>query len=386
MPKDASDTDGHDGGNSAAEDCLPPLRVGSWPGYESRYNAFVTNFLDGLKANGCEIVSLPDPAAFAGAEVDVLILHWLERLFWTARGDLDLLRRVAGFLRALRDVPDRTRIVWLVHNLAPHDARPLRLWIWRQLLPIVARRTDAVLTLSPGTVDPVRQAIPDLARCPALGCWHPAYGLSAAAKPGAYRRSLEIPEDARVVGYAGNLRPYKGLDQLIEAFSQLPDRDVRLLLAGSAAPHERDVLKALAAGDTRIRIEARRLDAEEFDACLLACDLIAAPFRDYLHSGSMVHALSAGRPLLTPDTSFSRSLAEQAGADWVNIYGGPLTAATLGAALAQVPKSGVPDLTAFQPDRIGLEVGAFLREVCAPPRAQRSGGQTSLWFRMAGFQ
>lgn len=364
----------------------PRLRVGSWPGSESRSNAFVANFLDSLVAGGCEIVSLPDPAAFAGAEVDVLILHWLERLFWTARSDRDLFRRVAGFLKALRTVPERTRIVWLVHNLAPHDQRRLHGWVWRFLIPVVARRTDAVLTLSSGTVDQVRLAIPGLALCPALGCHHPAYRLSPTASAGGMRRKLGLPEDAKVIGYVGNLRPYKGLDQLIEVFSQLPGRELRLLLAGSAAPHDRDALVALAAGDVRIRIEARRLEAEEFDACLLACDLVAAPFRDYLHSGSMVHALCAGRPLLTPDTPFSRCLAAEVGGDWVMTHDGPLTAARLGEALGRLPKAGAPDLSAFQPERVGCEVAAFLREVSAAPRADRRGGQTSTRLRIAGFQ
>ena len=385
MPQDELDSENQDDGPGALAG-NSRLRVGSWPGHEARANAFVANFLDCLASDGCEIVNLSDPATFSGADVDVLILHWLERLFWTSRSDLDLFRRVAGFVKALRTVPERTRIVWLVHNLAPHEQRRLHGWIWRFLVPVVARRTDAVLTLSPGTVPQVREAIPGLVQCPALGCHHPAYRLSPVAAGGEMRRRLGISGDSRVVGYVGNLRPYKGLHSLVHAFSQLPDRNLRLLLAGRASAHDRDVLAALAAGDPRITIEARRLDADEFDACLLACDLVVAPFRDYLHSGSMVHALCAGRPLLTPDTPFSRSLAEEVGAQWVMTHDGALTAAELGRALGRLPDAGAPNLAAFQPDRVGREVGAFLREVCAAPRVTRGGGQTSARLRMAGFQ
>ncbi len=349
------------------------LRVGSWPGRESRYNAFIVNFLDGLQAAGLEVVSLPDPAAFAEADVDILILHWLERLFWTAHSDLDLFHRVARFLRALRGLPEQTRIVWLVHNLAPHERRPLHQWMWRRLLPVVARRTDAVLTLSPGTVDQVRGAIPELSGCPALGCRHPAYKVSSDAPAGEIRRSLGVPEGVRVIGYVGNLRPYKGLDGIVQVFSQLQDPDLRLLLAGDAAAGDSEALRAMAAGDSRIMIEARRLDTAEYDARLKASDLIVAPFRNYLHSGSMIHALCAGRPLLTPDTPFARDLAGAVGQGWVTTYDSPLTVETLRTTLDQVPQGGAPDLAAFQPDCVGREVAAFLREVSASPRRARGG-------------
>lgn len=374
------------GGYGAAGMRAARLRVGSWPGRESRYNAFIVNFLDGLQADGLEVVSLPDPAAFAEAEVDILILHWLERLFWTARSDLDLFRRVARFVRALQSVPEQTRIVWLVHNLAPHERRPLHQWMWRRLLPVVTRRADAVLTLSPGTVEQVRRAIPGLSGCPALGCWHPAYKVSSEVSSDEIRRRLGVPEGDRVIGYVGNLRPYKGLDGIIEVFSQLRDPDLHLLLAGDAAAGDREALQAMAAADSRIMIEVRRLDTAEYDAHLKASDLIVAPFRNYLHSGSMIHALSAGRPLLTPDTPFARDLAGAVGYGWVTTYDGPLTVETLRVALDRVPQGGAPDLTVFQPDCVGREVAAFLREVSAAPRQARVRPQSSAWSRMAGFQ
>ena len=58
---------------------------------------------------------------------------------------------------------------------------------------------------------------------------------------------------------------------------------------------------------------------------------MVAPFRRYLHSGSIVHALSAGRPVLTPATPFATSLAAELGRpDWLQTYAGPADAGDAG--------------------------------------------------------
>ena len=182
-------------------------------------------------------------------------------------------------------------------------------------------------------------AYPALAGKPVEHVWHPAYpgeALSPEARADA-RAGLGWGGAERVYGYCGQLRPYKGVEDLIAAFRQLPDPAARLLVAG----RPRDAafagaLRALAGGDARIRLVLEDLTPDRFRACLGACDIVAAPFRRYLHSGSIVHALSAQRPVLTPATPFATSLAAELGRpDWLQTYQGPLTPATL--AGAQMP-------------------------------------------------
>lgn len=368
------------------------LKVGSWPGYESRHNSFVSTFLDGLEAAGCEIISLPDAKAIRYAKVDVLLLHWVDQLFWSAKSDFHILRRTLAFIRALRSRPADTRVVWLVHNLAPHDIAPRRLWMWRRIIPIVARETDAILTLSPSTVNSVRAAIPSLAKLPSLGTMHPCYLPGRAKASDVTRALLGIAANAFVVGYVGSLRPYKGLDQLAAAFSLLPGSHLRLLLAGGAKHTAHVGLNELVSADQRILLEARNLSDAEFEDRLAVCDLFVAPFREYLHSGSLVHALSAGCAVLTPETPFALDLQRLVGGGWVKTYRGELTSGLVEDALRRRPVQGSPDMCAFAPERIGAEVAGFLRGIhAAPPAARRRAAlarrtQSSAWSRMAGFQ
>jgi beta-1,4-mannosyltransferase len=347
------------------------LRVGSWPGYGADHNAFIRIFLDALAAAGCAITSL-DTVEDIGRQrdLDVILLHWAERVFWESPDRLTLLRkswRLPGLLD--RRAPG-TRVVWLVHNLEPHDMRPLQRLVWGPYTRRLARRVDAILTLSPGTLAPVRATFAALVGKPAIFAWHPAYpdvasdGIVRAAR----RQTHGWIGSERVLGYCGQIRHYKGVDQLAEAFLAAGDPNLRLLIAGK--PYRADALvaqlEAAAARDPRIRLDLRDLPDAAFRDAIGCCDVIVAPFRQYLHSGSLIYALSADRPVLTPATPFAESLRDALGPGWVRTYAGALTAEVLKAG-ALPPPAGRPPMEAFAPEVVGARIAAWMRGLCASP-------------------
>lgn len=342
------------------------LRVASWPGYGATHNAFVPLFLDGLAAADCEIISCETVEACATARADVLTLHWAERVFGEARSSLQALGKIRRLLTLLARRPAGMRVVWLVHNLAPHDARPAQRLIWPPYTAALARQVDGFMTLSPATVATVRVAMPALADKPGLGLWHPAYPEAelTPAERHAARSALGWTANAHVLGYCGQIRPYKGVEDLLEVFCRCPDPRLRLLLAGrpgNAAFEQK--LRTAAAADPRIVLQLQNLTGPDFRSALGVCDTVVAPLRSYLHSGSILHALSAGRPVLTPDTPFAHSLADLLGPAHVQLYDGPLTPDLLTAA-ARVPPPGLAaGLEVFAPNRVGAEAAAFLRSL-----------------------
>ena len=347
------------------------LRIGSWPGYGAGNNTFVRVFLDALATAGCSITSLNTVEDIGRHQnLDIVLLHWAERVFWELPDRLTLLRKTWQLPTLLEGRAPGTHVVWLVHNLEPHDMRPLQRLIWKPYTRRLARRVDAVLTFSPGTLAPVRAAYPALAGKPATFAWHPAYpdaALDVDARA-VLRRSCGWTGTERVFGYCGQIRPYKGIDQLTEAFLTTPNPDLRLLIAGK--PHRADALvsrlKAAAARDPRIRLDLRDLPHGAFRDALGCCDVIVAPFRHYLHSGSLIHALSADRPVITPSTPFSESLRDTLGPEWVRLYTGALTANILQAG-AGPPPTGRPPMSAFAPEAVGVGVAAWLHGLCAAP-------------------
>jgi len=339
------------------------LQIASWPGYGASHNPFVRLFLDGLAEAGCDIVSIDKVEYFPTKAPDIVLLHWAERIFGESQSRWQMIRKIVKLLRALSKLPQTTKVVWLVHNLAPHDARKLQRIIWPRYLRQLIRHVDAILTLSPGTVTQVQAALPALAGLPSQGLWHPSYpdaSVSESVRLEA-RARYGWTQDEKVLGYCGQIRPYKGVEDLLTAFLSTTDQNLRLFISGRPGRASfAEQLAKMASGDPRVALDLRNLSNEEFKEALSVCDRVVAPFRDYLHSGSLVHALSASCPILTPVTPFSASLKDYVGAAWVNTYDGTLTADILSDSAYTLPETDSPDLTAWDPITVGQQCVDFL--------------------------
>ncbi|MEH6832239.1 MAG: glycosyltransferase [Sulfitobacter sp.] len=347
------------------------LKIASWPGRADAHNAFINIFLDGLEANGCQIESLETVEAVALAmkgNPDVVFLHWAERVFGESRSRWQVLRKIWHLLKAVQNAPSGTRVVWVVHNLEPHDARRFQKLVWSFFIKSLARKIDAFLTLAPGTVAEVRAALPELAGKPGHGTWHPAYpnaALSPTERTVARTKMGFTPQN-RVLGYCGQIRPYKGVADLLDAFTATNDPELRLLLCGRPqhnAPGTKAFLTELkekARNDPRVKLWFDDLTNSEFREVLGTCDVIVAPFRSYLHSGSIVHALSANRPVLTPATSFAGSFETLLGTQWVRQYQSGLSPELL---MNQKEVNDTIDLSRLSPNAVGNDFLAFLERL-----------------------
>lgn len=351
------------------------LRVASWPGFGATANPFVKNFLDGLIEADCEVISIDRIGQIRGQTPDILLLHWAERVYWenTAirKSVIWAMHRLLRHLRLLRAHAPSTRIVWLMHNIRPHDAGPIQRQIWGWYARSLSLQVDGFLTLSPGTIPVVREAFPETTEKPIGYIWHPLY-------PGAELTSVERQaararygwdRGLRVLGYCGQIRPYKGMEELIRVFSETKRPDLRLLIAGR--PHNRSTvekLRAAAARDARIELDVSDLSERDFRDALGTCDVMIAPYRKYLHSGSIVHALSANRPVVTPATPFSGSLRAHLGEDWVRTYVEDLTPTLLEAEATSRPPCEALDMREFTPHSVGQQTGKFFEHLLRTSR------------------
>jgi beta-1,4-mannosyltransferase len=336
--------------------------VGSWPGRDGGQNRFQQILLDALEAEGVGVEGFAASRDIRLEGLDVLIVHWPERIFQEARNAAEALRLMTGFLRKLQARPPSLKVVWVVHNLHPHFSRGFKRLSWPWYADRLARVVDGGLTLSKGTVDTVRAAFPGMTGKPLGYFWHPFYpgeGISPDLRV-VERAALGWSEAGTVYGFCGQIRPGKGVEDLVAAFRSLPDPAARLLVAGLPVYEHglAEALTRLAADDPRICLRLQDLTEEEFRANLSVCDIVVAPFRRYLHSGSLVHALSCHRPVLTPATPFSTSLADHlASPGWVQTYEGPLTPAVL--ARGRYPEAPL-DLAPLAPAEAARRIVRFL--------------------------
>jgi glycosyltransferase involved in cell wall biosynthesis len=99
-----------------------------------------------------------------------------------------------------------------------------------------------------------------------------------------------------VILFFGLLRPYKGIDTLLEAFRRVEGAE--LWIAGNPRM-EIEPLRGLAAeAPGRVRFLTRFVEDAEIPALMRRADLVVLPYRDVEHSGVLYAALAFGKPLV----------------------------------------------------------------------------------------
>ena len=265
---------------------------------------------------------------------DILHLHWPESSLNIYRNPVPAFVRARLLLFRIDQYRSRgARVVWTVHNLRSHEQFHPRLeaWFWREFIA----RLDGVIALSAAGLDAARRKFPRLSGLPAYVIPHGHYRGEYANDPELNARErLGIDSAKKVILYFGQIRRYKNIPRLLDAFSQLPGDDYLLYLAGKPA-NKQDMreLEEAAARDNRVRLHPEHIPAGEVQLFFRAADLVVLPFREILNSGSTILALSFNRPVLVPDHGAMGELQELVGREWVRTYQGDLSEGELAEAM-----------------------------------------------------
>lgn len=110
--------------------------------------------------------------------------------------------------------------------------------------------------------------------------------------------------DARVVLFFGLLRPYKGLDVLLDAWRGVDGAE--LWIVGMP---RMDVSELRASAPSNVRFVSRFVADAELPAYFRRADLVVLPYREIEHSGVLFTALAFGKPLLVSDVGGFSELA-----------------------------------------------------------------------------
>jgi glycosyltransferase involved in cell wall biosynthesis len=164
--------------------------------------------------------------------------------------------------------------------------------------------------------------------------------------------------------FFGNVRPYKNVPLLIEAFRAVShaQRDVQLVIAGQPGRMmEVDELQRLAAADSRVRLALEFIPDEKVPLYMGAADVVVLPFNSILNSGSVFLALSFNRAVLAPRLGALPEIQHRLGSRWVKLYEGPLATQHLQQVLdgAGIEEHETADLSAFDWDSISQQTLDF---------------------------
>ena len=184
--------------------------------------------------------------------------------------------------------------VMIADNLIPHEKRPLDSLFTRW----VTSATDAYVVMSESVEADLDRLVPG---APRRRVPHPLYSQYASTLTrDEARAQLAIQGD--VVLFFGFVRPYKGLDTLLDAMPAILARrpTVTLVVAGEfyePVQATKDRILRLGIGE-RVRLYDRYLADEEVRRLFAAADVCALPYRSATQSGVIQIAYAAGCPVI----------------------------------------------------------------------------------------
>jgi glycosyltransferase involved in cell wall biosynthesis len=195
-------------------------------------------------------------------------------------------------LDALLLPPARPRVMTAHYILPPHPGR-------RQLATAraVFGRMDAVVAHSEHSAARLRDEVgldPARVRVIPHGAFDYLTALGDAERP--LPTELEGAEGPVILAF-GLIRPYKGLEVLLQAFAELGE-GAELWIVGNPRSDLAPLRELAARAPGRVRFVPRFVADEEIPAVFRRADVVALPYLDAEHSGVLYTGLAFGKPLV----------------------------------------------------------------------------------------
>jgi len=225
--------------------------------------------------------------AVAAGQPDAIVFNYWTPFFAPCFGVMARqLRRCTG-----------ARIVFVCHNLLPHERRPGDLL----LAGFALRPGHVFLTMSRTVEDDLR------ARVPAASCvriHHPAWDSFGLPVPKEEARRLLGIRHRNVILFFGLVRAYKGLHVLLRAMSEAdPKLDLLLLVAGEFYEDRTRYEQAIDAAGLRgsVRLDSFYVPSDRVRLYFSAADAVVVPYLRATQSGIAQIAYNFLRPVIASD-------------------------------------------------------------------------------------
>jgi glycosyltransferase involved in cell wall biosynthesis len=221
---------------------------------------------------------------------DLLILQWWVP-YWTP-----CLTVLGGLIKR----NTRIKIAFVCHNVMPHDAGVLD----RRLVLTALRRGDALIVHSEQDRYKLLALLPK-ARIVKAGIptYKPVGPQTSAPDTARLRHELAIPSGAPVLLFFGFVRPYKGLEYLIQAMPRIRQRlpDAHLVVAGEFWSSREFYERFAEEFDARdsIRFVDRYVPNEELHPYFALADVVVLPYISATQSAVVPLAFGFNRPVIT---------------------------------------------------------------------------------------
>jgi glycosyltransferase involved in cell wall biosynthesis len=277
--------------------------------YESWRNPYQSRLARALDSKGVQVRPASE-SSLAGAlrarrrgELELVHLHWTSALLLSSNRVQSILK-TALFILACRALKlQGVKLIWTLHNIFDHERRDPAWEANAQRMCCLIY--DRIIVHCPAAIELVQGAY----RLPAevtdrfvvIPHGHFSDQYPKQIMRDEARQVLEIPEDEHVFLFFGQIRPYKNLVGLLEAFNQLDEPKSRLLIAGEPANDAiREEIQRATAGNPQINTYLGRVADTDIQTYMNAADVVTLPFGDILTSSTVILVSSFGKATITP--------------------------------------------------------------------------------------
>lgn len=242
---------------------------------------------------------------------DIFHIHWPD-YFFVKSFMYTLVRILYFFLIMSIFKATKTKMIWTVHNLQPHNNYHPRLY--KFVMKIFTSFLESIIVMSEESKKLIYEQYPALINKKYHLIYHGLYDNyeNTVSKEKA-RKKLGIDIDKKVLLFFGRIDEYKNIPILIDEFSKIENENFVLIIAGKIENKELQEEIKSKLNCRRIITFFNFIQDSDVQYFFNASDLIVLPFKNILNSGSAMLALSFKKPLLCPNKG---SLVELA-----NIFG-----------------------------------------------------------------
>ena len=306
----------------------PIALIGPHPPFRGGIAHFTERVFSGLRDAGHEVIAItfsrlypirffPGESQYEendrGITTAYPVLDSINPLSWskTAKIIVDKRARTAIFMYwmpffapAYRAIARRlrkrgVRIIGVVHNVLPHERHIGDRFFSKRFI----QSCDSVIVLSEGVRQDVRNLAPEInVRLQQ----HPIYDqFGDAIEKTEARSRLNLDPECRVLLFFGFVRPYKGLDVLLESLYRVTQQypSITLLVAGEFYDDISSYQKQIARLGLRdnVRLEDRYISSGEVGSYFCAADVIVQPYLSATQSGVIPIARHFNKPVIATD-------------------------------------------------------------------------------------
>ncbi len=257
----------------------------------------------------------------------------------------------------------RKKIIWTVHNLQAHESDHPRLQM--KLDQILYQYVDGFISLNKKGLEQIQTKTSKKGTQKFKYIPHPHYQNyydNNISKERA-REILGIPKDKFVFLFIGQIRRYKNITGLIDAFNQLKNDKKFLLIAGNVHHEIKNEISQKVTAAKHILFHESFVKDADLQLYLNCSDLVVTPYSNIFNSGSVFLNMSFYKPTLAPEIGIFPELREQAGKSLIKLYKDTLSDKNLEDAMLEVIEDTQlikeTDLSMFDPQKIALETITF---------------------------